>query len=166
MSQDYATILRPSEGIQIVHDITHQFGVDTLEGKIGPLILGGKGQAHYIDLPPQSFTPEHAHPTESIIYTVRGRWVLCSSGIRHLMQPGTLYWFGADVSTGYEVPFEEPAYILIFKSERSESAESFVDYLQNTLAPRLVAEHEAGEPVLLSELPDDHPARVFARTLA
>ena len=38
-----AEILRPAEGIQIIDVIMDQFGVDTLEGRVGPLIQGEEG---------------------------------------------------------------------------------------------------------------------------
>jgi pimeloyl-ACP methyl ester carboxylesterase/quercetin dioxygenase-like cupin family protein len=153
-------------GLEIIEDITDKSktaGVETLEGRIGPLLLAEKCQAHFIDMPAGMFLAEHPHSTESIIYTVRGKWVLCSSGRRHVMKPGSLYRFGANTPTGYEVPFDEPAYILIFKGERSTVVErDFVDYLKG-MAERLKHEQAQGTPFLLKDLPADHPAQVFAR---
>lgn len=163
---DYAKILRPTPGIQIINDITNQFGIDTLEGKIGPLIQGVASQSHFIEMPAGLYTAEHAHPTESIIYTVRGRWVLCVAGQRQVMEPGSLFWFGPEVATGYEIPFDAPAYILIFKEKRSDSWVEFVDYLQNSMQPHLVAQEASGEEVFrLQALPADHPARRFAHAV-
>jgi pimeloyl-ACP methyl ester carboxylesterase len=153
-------------GIEIIEDITDKTrtaGIDTLEGRIGLLLLGEDAQAHFIDMPAGLYLAEHPHSTESLIYTVRGRWVLCSQGRRHLMQPGALYRFGSNISTGYEVPFSEDAYILIFKGRRTTEAEKdFVNYLKG-MAERLQREHQAGTPFLLKELPKGHPARRFAR---
>jgi pimeloyl-ACP methyl ester carboxylesterase/quercetin dioxygenase-like cupin family protein len=95
-------------GIEIIEDITdagQTVGVETLEGRIGPLLLAEACQAHFIDMPTGMYLEEHPHSSESIIYTVRGHWVLCSQGRRHLMKPGSLFRFGANISTGYEVPF-------------------------------------------------------------
>ncbi|MDX1436927.1 MAG: AraC family ligand binding domain-containing protein [Anaerolineales bacterium] len=156
-------IHRPAEGIAIIDRVIDQPGIETLEGRIGPLLFGAHVQAHYLDLPPGLYTPEHPHETESIIYTVRGRWVLCSDGKRHIMEPGSLFWFGPNIATGYEVPFDEPAYIIAFKGKMAESAEEMIDYLENKMAPHLEEEHEQGEAFLLAELSEDHPARVFAR---
>jgi len=157
------TYLAP--GIEIVDDITdakRTAGVDTLEGRIGPLILGEGSQAHFIDMPAGMYVEEHPHSSESLIYTVRGQWVLCSAGRRHLMKPGTLFRFGKNVPTGYEVPFAESAFILIFKGDRlSKSEAEFITYLQG-MAERLEHEHKEGTPFLLRELPADHPARAFA----
>ena len=87
---------------------------------------------------------------------------MCSSSRRQLMQPGSLFWFKAGTPTGYEVPFTEPAFILIFKGERDEKdEEGFLEYLQD-LKLRLDRAHEEGAPFKLSELCVDHPARVFA----
>lgn len=162
---DYSLILRPSEGIQIIKDITQQFGVETLEGKIGPLLQGVGARAHYIEMPPRMYLYEHPHPTEAIIYTVRGKWVSCTNGKRHLMQPGSLFYFGPEIAAGYEVPFDEPALILIFKGERGLDPDAFVDYLEHTLKPALVQENQDGTAFTLDALPADHPARIFAASL-
>jgi quercetin dioxygenase-like cupin family protein len=151
------------DGIRIIDDIMTMLGVDTLEGRIGPLLNAARGGCHYIDMPAGLYLEEHPHETESLIFTVRGRWVLCSGGTRHVMRPGSLFWFGDNVPTGYEVPFDEDAFILIFKSgERgSDHDTNFVEYLKG-MAARIAQEHKEGTPFLLTELPDDHPARVFA----
>jgi hypothetical protein len=115
-------------------------------------------------MPSGMYTDEHAHPTESLIYTVRGRWVLCSRGQRFLMNPGSLFWFGDDVPTGYEVPFDEPAFILIFKPGERPSPDEMVEYLKG-MAATCAADHDGGAPYWLSELPEDHPARAFAASL-
>jgi pimeloyl-ACP methyl ester carboxylesterase/quercetin dioxygenase-like cupin family protein len=158
--------LQLAPGIQIVEDVTDKaqtVGVQTLEGEIGPLLLGEDCQAHFIDMPAGMYCEEHPHSSESIIYTVRGKWVLCSKNRRHVMQPGTLFHFAPNTPTGYEVPFTENALILIFKGKRlTEKEEDFIAYLK-TLAARLEREHEAGVPYLLTDLPTDHPALQFAK---
>ena len=81
------------------------------------------------------------------------------------MQPGSLFWFKAETPTGYEVPFTEPAFILIFKGDRDgKDEEGFLEYLRS-LKMRLERAHEEGTPFKLSELSVDHPARIFARGL-
>ena len=153
-------------GIRIVEDIFTMPGIETLEGRVGPLLHAARGSCHYIDIPAGAYMDEHPHETESLIFTVRGRWVLCSGGERRLMRTGTLFWFGDNVPTGYEVPFDESAYILIFKSgERDDTwAPTFVEYLKG-MAAKVAEDHAAGTPFLLSELPYDHPARVFGRSV-
>ncbi|MBI4585273.1 MAG: alpha/beta fold hydrolase [Planctomycetes bacterium] len=121
-------------GIQVIEEVTDAEkhpGVETLEGRIGPLLNGDQSQAHYIDMPPGLFLAEHPHRTESIIYGVRGRFVLCSGGRRQLIKAGSLLWFKADEATGWEFPFDEPAYILIFKGSRSEKSDG--EFLDNYL---------------------------------
>ncbi len=153
-------------GVEIVEDITDRektAGVETLEGRIGPLILGEGSQAHFIDMPGGMYVEEHPHSSESLIYTVRGRWVLCSDGRRRVMNPGSLFRFAARTPTGYEVPFAEDAYLLIFKGDRlSKSEKEFIDYLRG-MKERLRNERKQGVPYLLRDLPEDHPARRFAR---
>jgi quercetin dioxygenase-like cupin family protein len=147
-----------------VDDIFSEPGVDTLEGRIGPLLAAARGACHFIELPAGGYCEEHAHPTESLIYTARGQWVLSAAGERRHMREGSLFWFGDNVPTGYEIPFDEPATILIFKTQAGDGAEAFLEHLHR-MAAELEADHEGGTPFRLSELPDDHPARVFAAGL-
>jgi hypothetical protein len=75
-------------------------------------------------------------------------------------------WFKAEEPTGWEVPFDEPAYTLIFKGSRSEkSDDEFLEYLHG-LAEKLKKEQADGTPCRFRELPPDHPAREFARTVS
>ena len=69
-----------------------------------------------------------------------------------------------DVETGYEVPFDEPAVLFITKFEGRKDPDEFIEYLEG-LQQRLVEHHENGESFYLSELAEDHPARIFARNL-
>ena len=155
-------------GIKIIENATdpeRNQSVDTLEGRIGPLLKGDGSQAHFIEMPPDLYCEEHSHATESLIFTVKGEWVLCSSGRRQLMKPGSLFWFKAGTPTGYEVPFSESAFILIFKGDRDDkNNEEFLEYLR-TLQQRLEKSHGEGSPFKMSELCQDHPARIFARSL-
>lgn len=153
-------------GITIIDDITdpeRTAGVPTLEGRIGPLLLAEGCQAHFLDMPAGMYVGEHPHSSESLIYTVRGQWVLCSGGRRRLMKPGSLFHFARNAPTGYEIPFRENAYILVFKGDRTTKIEEeFIDYLRG-MAANLERRHGAGEPFLLTDLAPDHPARAFAR---
>jgi len=56
----------------------------------------------------------------------------------------------------------EPAFILIFKGQRGEDDEVFLEYLRE-LAGRLKEEQARGQPFRLDQLPPEHPAQVFAR---
>lgn len=148
--------------ITIVDSIEQAPGVETLEGKIGPLLNGLKGSAHYIIMPPNMYCSPHKHPTESIIFTAKGQWVLYSEGKRHLMKEGSLFFMPPDVETGYEVPFDYPATLLIIKFEGPIDPDKFLSYLTG-LRDRLKVRNETGEAFLFSELSEDHPARVFAQ---
>ena len=156
------------EGIQVIDDIMDKEknpGVETLEGRIGPLMKGDGSQAHYIEMQGGLFCPEHPHSTESLIFTVRGRWVLCSRGQRHLMKPGSLFWFRAGTPTGYEVPFGEPAYILIFKGAKDEmNDEAFFEYLRG-MNDGLKKLQSGGSAFKIDDLPEEHPARAFVMGL-
>ncbi len=153
-------------GVEIVRDITDKrltTGVVTLEGRIGPLLLGEGSQAHFLEMPPGMYVDAHSHDSESIIYTVAGRWVLAAGGERILMEPGSLFRFGTGMATGYEVPFRTEASILVFKGDRlARSEKDFIDYLRG-MAGGVRQAHREGVPFFLVELPDNHPARVFAR---
>jgi len=157
-----------ADGVEIVEDVTDQPGIETLEGRIGLLLQGEDVQSQYIAMSPGMFTPEHAHETESIIFTLEGSWVLCADGDRRVMEAGDLFWFGPGVPTGYEMPphFDAEAVILIFKGELSDgSREGFIEYVTEEMTPYLEAEREDGVPFTFAELPADHPAVEFAAGL-
>jgi fermentation-respiration switch protein FrsA (DUF1100 family) len=157
--------LHLAPGVTIVDDILDREktpGVDTLEGRIGPLLRAPDMRAHFIDMPAGLYLEEHPHAKGSIIYTVRGRWGLKSLGRWRLMEPGSLYWFGDNIPTGFQVPFPEDAYILIFKAIPGSDDETFVKYLRD-MAGNLEKEREAGTAFRLADLPASHPALEFAR---
>ncbi|MBK7930601.1 MAG: alpha/beta fold hydrolase [Bryobacterales bacterium] len=154
-------------GVTIIDDIT-DFGkvpgVDTLEGRIGPLLRVPEMRAHYIDMPAGLYLEEHPHAKGSIIYTVRGTWALKSAGRWHTMKPGSLYWFGDNIPTGYMVPFRENAYILIFKAAPGSDDAEFMTYLKG-MAEGLVKDQAKGTAFRLVDLPEGHPGLDVARTM-
>lgn len=157
--------LHLAPGLTIIDDILDSGavpGVETLEGRIGPLLRAPDMRAHYIDMPAGLYLAGHPHAKGSIIYTVRGRWGLESLGRWHLMEPGSLFWFGDHIPTGYQVPFRENACILVFKAVRGDDDEAFMSYLRG-LATRLETERACGTPFRLLDLPPSHPALEFAR---
>jgi hypothetical protein len=82
------------------------------------------------------------------------------------MRAGSLFWFGDNVPTGYENPFAETAYLLIFKTEeRTPGYDSSMLERVRGIAAGLEEEHAAGARFRFEELPSDHPARVFASNL-
>lgn len=80
------------------------------------------------------------------------------------MRPGSLFWFGDNVPTGFEVPFDEDAMLVIFKTQARESDDAFLEHLRG-LAVQCEEEQAAGTPFRLADLPADHPALAFAATL-
>jgi pimeloyl-ACP methyl ester carboxylesterase/quercetin dioxygenase-like cupin family protein len=157
--------LHLAPGLTLIDDILEarkQAGVETLEGFIGPLLRTNEMRAHFIDMPAGLYLDEHPHAKGSIIYTVRGQWGLKSLGRWHLMKPGSLYWFGDNIPTGFQVPFQEDAYILIFKAIPGDGDEAFIRYLQG-LAQNLKKDQEAGSVFRLVDLPSTDPALGFAR---
>ncbi len=155
-------IVEMAEGLRIIDDVLAHPGVDTLEGRVGPLIFGDSCRSHYIDMPAHSFVDEHGHDDEALTYTVRGRWVLCANGQRRLMGPGSIYWFAPGVPTGYEVPFDEPAYLLVFRAVVSGTPEEMLSYVEEKLRPLFEEMQANGTPFMLRDLPADHPALEYA----
>lgn len=157
--------LHLAPGVTIIDDIrdkTKTAGVETLEGRIGPLLRTGEMRAHFIDMQAGLYLEEHPHTKGSIIYTVRGQWGLKSLGRWHLMKPGSLYWFGDNIPTGFQVPFREDAMILIFKATPGSEDGEFRKYLER-LAEDLKRDEKAGAVFRLVDLRADHPALQFAR---
>jgi quercetin dioxygenase-like cupin family protein len=151
---DYANIVRPEEGLQVIDDVSGQPGVQTGEGIIGPLLWGESTQSYFLDIPAGAYLDEHPHPFEALIYAVKGSFVVSCRGKRYLCEPGSLMSFAADVPTGYEVPFDESAFMVVFRGEKPTMD-------QQTFAGRFTPDH----PASLHDLPEDHPARVFARRI-
>ncbi len=141
--------LQLAPGVTIIDDILNKAktpGVETLEGRIGPLLRTGEMRTHFIDMPAGLYLEEHPHTKGSIIYTVRGRWGWKSLGRWHLMQPGSLYWF----------------VVLIFKAASGSEDGDFLRYLRR-LTEDLKRDQKDGTPFRLVDLPADHPALGFAR---
>lgn len=162
------TVESVTDGVEIVRSVTDQPGIETLEGRIGLLLQGEAMQSHYIAMPPGMYTPEHAHETESIIFTIDGTWVLCADGSRRVMETGDIFWFGPGVPTGYEIPphFSEEARLLIFKGDAADETRSgFVEYITEEMNPTLEAQRAEGTPFTFEELPADHAAKEFASSL-
>ena len=151
---DYARIVRPAEGLQVIDDITNTPGVDTIEGEIGPLLWGETSQSYFVDVPSGAFLDEHPHPFEALIYAVSGSFVVCSEGKRYVVNQGGFMSFAANVPTGYEVPFDESAFMLVFRGKKAEMDQvAFIERL------------ETDSPTDLRDLPEDHPARLYARQI-
>ena len=157
-----------ANNVEIIEDVQEAMDGDsatfTHEGYFGPLLFGEELRAYTLRLEPGMFLSEHPHPTESIIYTMSGSWVLCSEGKRKVMEAGSIFHFGSDMPTGWEAPFAEGADILIFKKKREgDTYDAFVKGISE-MAQSLDAQMEEGEPFYYYQLSDDHPAIEFAKS--
>lgn len=126
-------------------------------------VVGSELRAFFIVLHPGMFLAEHPHPTESIVYTVSGTWVLCSEGKRHVMKPGSLFHFGDDKPTGWEAPFGEDVHLLIVK-KKNRPDQDYESYMAGLTRMRddTLKQRASGVPFWFYELPPDHAARQFA----
>lgn len=137
----------------------------THEGLFGPLLFAEQNRAFFIELKPGMFLGEHPHDTGSIVYTVRGKWVLASEGKRQVMETGSLFRFGDKMPTGWEAPFGEGALLLIVKGKHgTETYEGFNQGIKSMQAT-VDKQRKGGEPFYFNELKPDHPAIRFARSV-
>ncbi len=151
-------------GSEIVVDVTDDdrtVGLLSAEGRSGFLVATENGQAQFLEMPSGLFSEEHAHSYGFIIYTVKGRWVLCSNGKRCVMGPGSIYTCRANVSMGMEVPFDEGAFLLFFLEGGVKVERRYEDYLRGVSEGTI--DHKVTTMTHLQDLPDSHPARSFAR---
>jgi hypothetical protein len=92
--------IRHATGVEIIPDVyaglESTSNTFTHEGNFGPLLFGETIRSFYIRLEPGMFLAEHPHPTESLVFTVSGRWVLCSEGKRQVMEAGSTFHFGSN----------------------------------------------------------------------
>lgn len=150
---------------RVLRNLDDQPGIETVEGRLVPLLSGAKIRSHVIVMHPGQYCYAHPHDTESIIYTVSGSWVFCTTEdgeeVRTVINQNDLFHFPGGVPTGFETPFDEAAVILILK----EGNEAYEEMVAGMVEARdmLDAEVKAGEPFYYRELPPDHPARIFAR---
>lgn len=149
----------------LVRDVSTVPGVATLEGDLVPLLSGEALRSHLIVMHPGQYCFPHPHDSESIIYTISGRWVFCTAvdgeEDRITIEQGDLFHFPAGVPTGFETPFDEPAVILILKAGPASVEEMWQGMLG--AKEHLEADASEGAAFRLTELPEDHPARVYAR---
>ena len=155
---------------RVLRDVADQPGVETVEGRLVPLMAGDGIRSHVIVMHPGQYCWPHPHDTESLIYTISGRWVFCTTEdgteggeeVRVEIGAGDLFHFVAGVPTGFETPFDETAVILILKGSGG-SYESMVEGMEGA-RESLEAMAADGEVFRLDELPEDHPARTFVTT--
>jgi len=135
-------------------------GLLSAEGRSGMLVATERSQVQFLEMSPGLFSAEHAHTYGFIIYTVKGRWVLCSYGRRCVMNPRSIYACRSNVPMGMEVPFEEGAFLLFFLEGGTEAQRRYEDYMRGVSEGRI--SHEVTEMVRITDLPSSHPARAFA----
>ena len=164
-SPEYIQLATNVEVIPNITDASKRVGVLTHEGIFGPFLFAEDIRSFFIELKPGMFLFEHPHPTESIVYTVSGKWVLCSEGKRQVMEPGSLFHFGSNMPTGWEAPFADGALLLVVKSK--EEGEAFEPYMKGLLEMKetLDKERSAGNAFYFNALESDHPAILFARSV-
>ena len=80
------------------------------------------------------------------------------------MKEGSLFFMPPNIETGYEVPFANPATLLIIKFEGGNDPGDFLKYLEG-LKSRLNERKQKGEIFKISDLPMNHPARLFSENL-
>jgi quercetin dioxygenase-like cupin family protein len=137
----------------------------THEGLFGPLLFAEQNRAFFIELKPGMFLAEHPHPTGSIIYTVRGKWVLASEGKRQVMEAGSLFRFGDQMPTGWEAPFGEGALLLVVKGKApNDGYETFNKGILSMQAA-VDKERKEGTAFYYNALAPNHPAIAFARSV-
>lgn len=153
---------------RVLRDVTTPPGIDTIEGRMVPLMAGIGIRSHIIDMQPGLYCHPHPHPTESLIYTLSGRWVFCTTEndeeVRIVINAGDMFHFIPDVPTGFETPFDEMASILIFKGDPG----TYEEMWQGMTAAKehLLEDAATGAAYTFAELPADHPARIFGAEVA
>lgn len=154
-------IMGPGSEVMIdVTDDNRTVGLGSAEGRSGFLVATENSQAQFLEMSPGLFSEEHGHSYGYIIYTVKGRWVLCSNKKRCVMNPGSIHVCRTNVSMGMEVPFEEGALVLFFLNGGIEVQSRYEEYMKGVSGGTI--EHQMTRMVHLNDLPDHHPARLFA----
>lgn len=166
-TDDSPEYLQLATNIEIIEDInvaaSSKSSVFTHEGYFGSLLFGEDMRAFSIKLEAGMYLEEHPHPTESMVYTVSGKWVLCSEKKRKVMEAGSVFHFGSDMPTGWEAPFEGGALLFICKKKNPD-----VNYASYTKGIRdmqsgLDKEYQDGREFYYHQLEEDHPAIKFAK---
>ncbi|NQE61426.1 cupin domain-containing protein [Caulobacter sp. RHG1] len=145
--------------------VKSQAATMTHEGLFGPLLFAEQTRAFFIELQPGMFLAEHPHDIGSIIYTVRGKWVLASEGKRQVMEAGSLFRFGDKMPTGWEDPFGEPALLLVVKPKGESTSFDLFNRSIKAMKTSTEKDRAKGMAFYYSELKPDDPALAFARSV-
>lgn len=151
-----------ADGYAVIRAIDPSGGVVTPEGRVGRVLRGEGCSVQYLELPAGLYMYEHAHPWESVVLTVRGRWVICAGGEREIIGPGSVTWFKPGLGKGFEVPFAEPALLLIFRPAADLLDDDEYQMYWEAVAAKMELMRERGTAFRIDSLPEDHPARIFA----
>jgi quercetin dioxygenase-like cupin family protein len=158
-----------AKNVEVIPDIEKVVNIPaaqmTHEGRFGPLLFAENNRAFFIELQPGMFLGEHPHETGSIIYTVRGKWVLASEGKRQVMEPGSLFRFGDGMPTGWEAPFNEPALLLVVKGKQGREDYATFNAGIKSMQATVDKDRKAGGVYYFNELKPDHAAIKFARSV-
>ncbi|WP_411289303.1 cupin domain-containing protein [Phenylobacterium sp.] len=165
ISPAYIQLATNVEVIPNIEDAVKSSGILTHEGLFGPLLFAEETRAFFIELKPGMFLAEHPHDIGSIIYTVRGKWVLASEGKRQVMQAGTLFRFGDKMPTGWEAPFSEPALLLVVKPKGENKSYDIFSRGIKAMQTAVDKDRKSGLPFYYNELKQDDPAIAFARSV-
>lgn len=140
--------------------------IPTHEGTFGALLFAEQTRAFFIELQPGMFLAEHPHDIGSIIYTVRGKWVIASEGKRQVMEAGSLFRFGDNMPTGWEAPFNEPALLLVVKPKGPTTDYDVFSRGLKAMQSSTDKDRKAGKmQFYYSELKPNDPAIAFARSV-
>jgi quercetin dioxygenase-like cupin family protein len=165
-SPEYVQLATNVEVIPNIEDaVKGPSAVLTHEGLFGPLLFAEQTRAFFIELKPGMFLEEHPHAVGSIIYTVRGKWVLASEGKRQVLEAGSLFRFGDNMPTGWEAPFAEGALLLIVKPKMETTSYEIFNTGIKSMQATVDKDRKAGMPFYFNELKPDHPAIAFARSV-
>jgi quercetin dioxygenase-like cupin family protein len=167
VAPSYVQLATNVEVIPNIEDaVKSKSAIPTHEGTFGPLLYAEETRSFFIELQPGMFLAEHPHDVGSIIYTVRGKWVLASEGKRQVMQAGSLFRFGDKMPTGWEAPFNEPALLLVVKPKGDNTDYDIFNRGLKAMQASTDKDRKAGKmQFYYSELKPEDPAIAFARSV-
>jgi len=166
ISPEYVQLATNVEIIPNIEDVVKSPAAQlTHEGLFGPLLFAEQNRAFFIELKPGMFLEEHPHDVGSIIYTVRGKWVLASEHKRQVMEAGSLFRFGDKMPTGWEAPFAEGALLLVVKPKMQNDSYDVFNRGIKAMQTAVDKDRKAGMAFYYNALKPDHPAIAFARSV-
>lgn len=146
-------------------DPAKRVGVLTHEGVFGPLLYAEKMRAFFIELKAGMFLEEHPHDSESLIYTISGKWVLVSENKRQVMETGSVFHFGSHMPTGWEAPFAGGALLYVVKTKKPDDGYKKFIAGVTKMQGDVDKQRKEGVPFYFNALRADHPAVVFAKSV-